>query len=163
MIVIYHDIGGTHSSATAANIHVNRLSEERVPDKQTLLSLPTFDRITRNDWGRLIYIGDDEFGAKVYTLCRQYASSIVIPAITDIYNIINNTTGNEGLFLVNTSPAVNSWMAIGGFMSRRLNMVAIGRHIVTMGTIKAYMNIVNIVRTVKSEIRSYIEKNEAGK
>lgn len=163
MIVIYHDIGGTHSSATAANIHVNRLSEDRVPDKQTLLSLPTFDRITRNDWGRLIYIGDDEFGVKVYTLCRQYASSIVISAITDIYNIINNTTGNEGLFLVNTSPTVNSWMAIGGFMSRRLNMVAIGRPIVTMGTIKAYMNIVNIVRTVKSEIRNYIEKSEAGK
>jgi hypothetical protein len=25
MIVIYHDVGGSHSSITAANIHINKL------------------------------------------------------------------------------------------------------------------------------------------
>ena len=49
--------------------------------------LPTFDKIHKNQLGHLIYIGEDEFGSKVYTLGRKYKPNIVIPAIIDIYNI----------------------------------------------------------------------------
>ncbi|HBM76341.1 MAG TPA: hypothetical protein DD429_12430 [Clostridiaceae bacterium] len=159
MIVIYHDIGGTHSSAVAANIHVNKLPWDDVPNKDALLSIPTFDRIEKKDWGRLIFMGKDEFGASVYTMCRQFAPMIVLPALTDIYNILNNTSGNEGLYLVNTSPTVNSLMAIGGFLSRRMKFVIVGRPIVTYGTLKAYKNIAGLVGKVKEQIKKDITSN----
>ncbi|MBP2032000.1 hypothetical protein J2Z42_000665 [Clostridium algifaecis] len=68
MIVIYHDVGGAHSTAVAANIHINKLPINKIPSKSELLNLPTFDKIEKNQIGRLIYIGKDEFNARVYTL-----------------------------------------------------------------------------------------------
>lgn len=151
MIVIYHDVGGAHSSCTAANIHVNNLPMNKIPSREELLNLPTFDKIEKKDQGHLLYIGQDEFGAKVYTLSRQYKPQLVIPAITDLYGIMNGNM--EGLFLANTSPTVNNLMKIGGFTSRRLHWVGFGRPIVTRGTLKTYENIVALVRGVKEDIR----------
>jgi Protein of unknown function (DUF3189) len=148
--VIYHDVGGAHSSCTAANIHINKLPMDRVPSREELLNLSTFDKITKDDQGHLIYLGDDEFGAKVYTLSRQYKPQLVIPAIIDTYRILNGDI--VGLFMGDTSPTVNNLMRIGGFSSRRLHWVSFGRPIVTTGTLKAYMDIVNVVKNVKEEM-----------
>jgi hypothetical protein len=48
------------------------------------LGLHTFDKIAKASYGRLIYIGTDEFGAKVYTLCRMRSKRFVVPAISDL-------------------------------------------------------------------------------
>jgi hypothetical protein len=156
MIVVYHDVGGSHSTAAAANIHINFLPRDIAPNKDVILALPTFDKLQKKDWGHLIYIGDDEFGASVYTISRQKAAKIVMPALADLYNILKNTNRNEGLYLVDTSPTVNFLMALGGFLSRRVGLVSIGRPIVTYGTIKAYKNITNIVEQVKGKVQKDI-------
>lgn len=156
MIVIYHDVGGCHSSAVAANMHINMLPMDTVPSKDVLISLPTFDNILKDDKGKLIYIGKDEFGAKVYTLSRRYNTKIVIPAISDIYNEINGSL--HGFFLADTSPSVNNLMRIGGFSSRALGLVSFGRPIVAKGTIKAYYDIVNIVQKTKEYMRNSLGK-----
>lgn len=150
MIIIYHDVGGAHSTATAANIHINNLPIDRVPDKSELLSLTTFDKINKNQLGHILYIGEDEFGSKVYTIGRKYNPNIVLSAIKDIFNIAG---GKEELYIVDTHPTVNVWMKIGGFTSRGLGIVSIGRPIVTYGTLKAYENIADIVKKVKDTIR----------
>ncbi|MCT8978155.1 DUF3189 family protein [Clostridium sp. CX1] len=150
MIVIYHDVGGTHSTATAANIHINNLPVDRIPNKSELLALPTFDKIHKNQLGHMIYIGKDEFGSKVYTVGRKYSPELLIPAIKDIFNIAG---GEEELKIVDTHPTVNMWMKIGGFTSRKLGIVSIGRPIVTYGTLKAYNSIAEIVKGVKSSIK----------
>lgn len=157
MIVIYHDVGGAHSSCTAANIHINKLPIDRVPGREDILNLPTFDKITKEDQGHLLYIGEDEFGAKVYTLSRQYKPKLVLPAVIDTYRIVNGDI--NGLFMGDTSPTVNNLMKIGGFSSRRLNLVSFGRPIVTKGTLKAYMEIVNVVKNVKIEIKNTLSKD----
>lgn len=156
MIVIYHDVGGCHSSAVAANIHINKLPMDSVPSEDMLISLPTFDNISKNDKGKLIYIGKDEFGAKVYTLCRRYNTKVVIPAISDLYNELNGSL--DGFFLADTSPSVNNLMRIGGFSSRALGLVSFGRPIVAKGTIKAYYDIVNIVQKTKEYMRNSLDK-----
>jgi len=153
MIVVYHDIGGAHSAAVAANIHTGNLPSDTVPERSAVLSLPTFDNIEKKDWGRFIHIGKDEFGADVYTLSRQRAPEIVIPAITDLYNILNNTERNEGLYVVDTSATVNLLMKIGGFLSRRLGLVGVGRPIVTYGTLQAYKDIADVVIKAKGKMR----------
>ena len=151
MIIIYHDVGGTHSTAVAANIHINNLPIDKVPDKNEILSLPTFDKIRKSQLGHLLYIGEDEFGFKVYTLGRKYKPNLVIPAMVDSFNIAGIKP--EELYIVDTHPTVNIWMKIGVFSSRGLNLVTFGRPIVTYGTLKTYENIATIVRGVKETIR----------
>lgn len=151
-MIVYHDIGGTHSTAVAANIHINKLPMDRVPDSKELLSLPTFDKIEKKDLGHIIYVGEDEFGSKVYTLGRKYSAKYTIPAIKDMFAILQESS--EDLCIIDTQPAVNLLMKIGGFSSRELKCVNFGRPIVTYGTQKAYMEIVNIVKGVKSDLRA---------
>jgi Protein of unknown function (DUF3189). len=151
MIIIYHDVGGAHSTAVAANIHINNLPIDKVPDKNEILALPTFDKIRKSQLGHLLYIGEDEFGFKVYTIGRKYKPNYVIPAIVDSFNIAG--VKPEELYIVDTHPTVNIWMKIGGFSSRGLNLVTFGRPIVTYGTLKAYKDIVAIVKGVKETIK----------
>lgn len=157
MIVIYHDVGGTHSTAVAAHIHINTLSPNITPTEEDLLALPTFDSLQKCDQGRLLYIGTDEFGCDVYTVSRQYKKNLVIPAIIDMYNINNGHL--KDLYVVDTSPTVNTLMKIGGFSSRRLHLVKFGRPIVTRGTIKAYNDIVKVVTQIKSTISKDLANN----
>ena len=156
MIVIYHDVGGSHSSCVAAHIHINNLPMDSIPSNNEILKLPTFDKLIKSQQGHLIYIGEDEFGAAVYTLSRQYKPQLVIPAISDLYGIINGTM--DGFILGDTSPTVNKLMQIGGFTSRRLGWVTFGRPIVTKGTLNAYFDIVNVVRNTKEEMKKTLKE-----
>ncbi|WP_123054437.1 DUF3189 family protein [Clostridium sp. JN-1] len=155
MIVIYHDVGGAHSTVAAANIHIGKLPMDRVPDTKELISLPTFDKITKDELGHLIYIGKDEFNTKVYTLGRKYAPNIVIPAIQDMCSICNKDS--KELLIIDTKPTVNFLMNVGGFTSRKLHLVSIGRPIVLKGTQQAYMDIVKLVQGVKSTLKLSIK------
>jgi len=147
MIVIYHDVGGAHSSCICANIHINKLKMDKIPNEEEILSLPTFDKITKTEYGRLIYIGTDEFGAKVYTLARMRSKKYVIPAISDMYQIFNGDM--NGFFLADTSPTVNNLMRLGGISSRVFGLVSFGRPIVTKGTLKGYTQMAELVKTTK--------------
>ncbi|EPY2280285.1 MULTISPECIES: DUF3189 family protein [Clostridium] len=151
IMIIYHDVGGSHSSCVAANIHVKNLPSNIIPPKEDLLKLPTFDKITKKDVGHLKFIGIDEFGHKVYTISVQYKPNIVIPALRDMYTELKGFDNN--LILVSSQPFVNTWMKIGGFTSRRLGIVPIGRPIVTYGTLKSYMGLVDLVEKVKKKIQ----------
>ncbi|MCT4594966.1 MAG: DUF3189 family protein [Anaeromicrobium sp.] len=152
MIVIYNDFGGTHSSATAAHIHVNKLPIDRIPNREELLSLPTFDKVNKSQHGNLIYIGEDELGCKVYTVACEFKPKLVIKAVEDMYKITHGSL--DGLYTINTKHTVNIWMKIGGFFSRYLGLVSFGRPIVTHGTLKAYDNISSLVSNVKKQISS---------
>jgi hypothetical protein len=154
VIVIYHDVGGAHSSCVCANLHINKLSMDKIPTEEEILSLPTFDKITKADYGRLIYIGTDEFGAKVYTLCRMRSKKYVIPAISDMYQIFNGNM--NGFFLADTSPTVNNLMRIGGVSSRIFGLISFGRPIVAKGTLQGYTQMVDLVKTTKEYMRKHI-------
>lgn len=154
MIVIYHDVGGAHSSCVCANIHINKLPTDIIPDINQILSLPTFDKISKNEYGRLIYIGKDEFGAEVYTLCRMKNQKFVIPAISDMYKIHNGNM--DGFFLANTSPTVNNLMRLGGISSRGFGLISFGRPIAAKGVLNGYPNMVNLVRQTKEYMSKHI-------
>lgn len=156
MIIIYYDVGGSHSSAIAANIHIKKLSANSIPSKEALLNLPTFDKLKKSQVGHLVYIGTDEHDNMVYTLACKNAMNIVVPAMTDLYNEMHDSGNN--LLMVCTQPAVNLLMKIGGGSSRKLNMVAFGRPIVTYGSIKAFPEIAAIVKKTKKQIEDQLYK-----
>ncbi|OCL26116.1 hypothetical protein U472_08860 [Orenia metallireducens] len=150
MDIIYHDVGGTHSVAVASALHLNKLPMDRTPNKDEILSLPTFDKLKTKDLGHLIYQGEDEFGNQVYTLGCKYAEKFVIPAIKDTYNLLGD---EEELMLVKTKSTINFTMKVGGYTSRALGLMTIGRPIVTQGVLKAYPKIVELVSEVKRELK----------
>jgi hypothetical protein len=150
MHIIYHCVGGAHSSAIASAIHLGLLPRKRVATAVEILSIPYFDNTTREHYGRIIHRGIDEYGNDIYTLSRQFSGDIIIRALRDLCLIINGS-GNE-VVLINVSEAVNTTMKIGGFLSRRLNTIAVGRPIVLWGSRKAYMDIVKIVNNTKEKV-----------
>jgi hypothetical protein len=154
MIVIYHDFGGTHTSCVCANIHINKLPMDKIPDKDEIINLPTFDKVRKNEYGRLLYIGTDEMGAQVYTLCRKHSKKFVIPAISDMYQIFNGNL--DGFFLANTSPTVNNLMRIGGLTSRVLGLIYFGRPIAAKGVQKDYTKLVDLVKTTKDYMHNHL-------
>lgn len=150
MNIIYHCVGGTHSSAIAAAIHLDHLPKNRKPSKQEILSVPYFDSLNKEDQGKILFRGKDSVNNSIFTLSRQFVPQLVLPAIKDAWELAGGM--REDLLLVNTMPSVNLLMRIGGFSSRRLNLVSIGRPIVTLGAIRAYEEILKIVADTRKTI-----------
>jgi len=163
MLVVYYDVGGAHSVQVAAGIHLNILPSDRVPEPDELFNMPKFDNTSELDYGRLLYIGNDEFDHQIYTLSCQYASKLMIPALRDMHRIAGGR--EENLLLVSTKSTINTLMKIGGFSSRRLKWVGFGRPIVVKGTLKAYPQISRLVARVKAELpqiqpEKYLQKGD---
>lgn len=150
LYIVYHDVGGTHSTVVAAAIHLHQLPIERIPSKSEILNLPLFDRLEKKDIGRLIFHGKDEYGHNVYTLSRQYSPHLVVNAITTVFDMVDQDKNK--LLCIDTSKTVNNLMRIGGGSSRRFGLVSFGRPIVTYGTIKAYPQIADLVKRTKLKI-----------
>jgi len=119
------------------------LPRDRTPNKDELLKIPFYDTLEKIDQGKILYRGTDKFGNKVYTLSRQFVPHLVIPAVQDMWKALEQNEND--LLFINTMPAVNWLMKIGGFSSRRLGWVRFGRPIVIRGTLKAYKKILRIV------------------
>lgn len=152
MNIIYHCRGGTHSSPTAAALHLGILSMDRVPDSRTLMNyVPDFDLTDRRAFGHLRFMGIDEFGHKIFCMGRRKAAHIVIPAVKDALRIAG-ADPDEFVF-INVMPTVNVWMKVGGFSSRALRLVSFGRPLVVLGTQKAFPEIAQIVKRTKSALR----------
>ncbi|WP_026487480.1 DUF3189 family protein [Caldanaerobius polysaccharolyticus] len=147
MIILYHCYGGSHSSIIACWIHLNKLPMDSVPDRKHIESLPLFDQLTSQDYGRIMKIGTDEFGNTICSMGVKNQKDMIIPALKDLYYEIYKNT--DGFLDVDTSHAVNLTMKIGGFISRTLKLTALGRPIVALGSIKAYKNIARIVENTK--------------
>ena len=144
MYVVYNCVGGTHSSAIAAAIHLGILSPDRTPSKEEVIDVPYFDTLEKKDQGKIIFRGIDENHNKVFTLSRQFVPELVIPDVEDAFQLGGGL--RKDLLLVDTMPSVNLLMKIGGFSSRRLHWVSFGRPIVALGVVKNYHEMVKIVK-----------------
>jgi hypothetical protein len=71
-------------------------------------------------------------------------------ALPDILNIYGKPS--DDLHMVNTLGCVNFPMRLGGYLSRRLRLVNIGRPLVLKGSIMAYPALVKLVGKVKEDI-----------
>ncbi|MDD3298986.1 MAG: DUF3189 family protein [Firmicutes bacterium] len=151
MHIIYHCVGGTHSSAIASAVHLCILPRNRVATDREILSIPYYDNISVEQYGRIIHRGIDEYGNNIYTLSRQFSGNIIIRALKDLSLIL--AKDETRMVFVNVSPAVNTIMKIGGFLSRKLHMVTLGRPIVLWGSRRAYMDIVGIVNRTREKVQ----------
>jgi hypothetical protein len=154
MICIYYDFGGTHSSSIAAAIHLKLISADRVPSKDEVMKVPMFDKLSFQDRAKIVYRGTDDEGNKVFTLGHGIHKKMVFCLQNAIYMLHQQYGFNEKLVLSSTAPTVPLSMTFGGFFSRALKLVFIGRPLLIMGARKNFKKIVKLVDTTKNSARS---------
>lgn len=72
MIYIYNDYGGTHTTALAAAYHLKEITQsERKLTKEEILNVNYFNKLTKDDAGKIIFHEIDEHGDSVYTIGRR--------------------------------------------------------------------------------------------
>jgi hypothetical protein len=146
MKIIYHCFGGSHSSVTAAAIHLGLLEKHRPPTNDELMSLPYYDKTTNNDFGSIRFMGVDEYGNQVYVLGKKSLGG----RFTNILNGVAQILGKDNqVIVVNTMDRVNISMKLGGFTSRRIGLPSLGRPVVTKGTRDAFFDLVNLVEITR--------------
>lgn len=148
MKIIYHCYGGAHASPTAAAIHLGLLPSDRRPTFAELLKTPRFDEIGYWEHGKLFWAGVDTAGNEVYTLGRRNAAALVINLIKEFTRLVGGNP--DDYYFVNCVQLLNPFMVTGGYSSRSLGWVGLGRPLVTFGTILSFPILVKIVqRTIK--------------
>ncbi|SMB94437.1 Protein of unknown function [Desulfonispora thiosulfatigenes DSM 11270] len=147
MYIIYHCFGGSHSSVTSASIHVGILKENKIPTANELLALPYYDNQINEDHGYLRFMGHDEFGNQVYITGKQNLGESYEKIIRSLASILN--IPNEEIIFIDPMPYVNFLMVIGGYLSRKLGLIAIGRPIVILGTQISFYKFSHLVNIIK--------------
>lgn len=154
MIYIYYDFGGTHSSSIAAAIHLKLIPAGKIPDRNEVMNVPMFDKLSFQDRAKIVYRGTDEEGSKVFTLGHGIHKKMVFCLQNAIYMLHQQYGFNERLILSSTSPTVPLSMTFGGFFSRALKLVFIGRPLLIKGARKNFKKIVTLVDITKNSARS---------
>ncbi|ELK45605.1 DUF3189 family protein [Bacillus sp. SB49] len=151
MIYIYNDYGGTHTTSIAAAYHLGYLQKGQILDKQDILEIPFFNKLTKKDAGRLLFHGQDSKGHDVYTIGRK-SQNLVVPALSDLCQIFFQMFDIEDrIVFSNTSPTVPFVMSIGGGLSRGLGIDTFGVPLLIKGAQKCHPLIEQLVEhTIKT-------------
>ncbi|WP_350342461.1 DUF3189 family protein [Proteinivorax tanatarense] len=156
MKIIYNCYGGSHSSVLSGYVHCGLIEKHKVPKAKTLLSLAFYDSQKAGDHGVLQFIGTDYRGNLVYSVGLESEPEFSQKCVKNIAAVMG-VNSDEYIF-VNTMPAVNWHMRIGGFLSRALGLKAVGRPLVIFGTQRAFFNIVNLVEQNIKELEEGKQK-----
>ncbi len=139
--VIFHCYGGAHSSVTSAGIYLGLLPRNRVPGTGELLTVPHYDGEEPITHGHFRFMGRDQTSRAVFVLGKGMMgpqTNRLMAVVAGIYGCAGN------LFSIDTTAFVNTLMVIGGYTSRVLKLVCLGRPIVVLGTKLAYFNFVEL-------------------
>ncbi|PLS09480.1 DUF3189 family protein [Neobacillus cucumis] len=158
MIYIYNDYGGTHTTSMAAAYHLKQLPQsERKLTTDEILNINYFNKLTKEQFGRLIYHGKDEEGNLVYTIGRK-RDKLVVPALKEMALMLQEKFHfKEKIIFSNTSPTVPLTMSLGGFFSRGLKIDFIGVPLLVNGAKQCCDNIYRLVENTKHIAHTYNE------
>ncbi|WP_160723410.1 DUF3189 family protein [Bacillus sp. USDA818B3_A] len=150
MIYIYNDYGGTHTTSLAAAYHLKQLPQsERKLTTEEILNVKYFNKLTKEQFGKLIYHGEDEEGNAVYTIgCKR--NKLVIPSLKELTLLLQERFHfKEKIIFSHTSPTVPLPMSLGGFFSRGLKLDFIGVPLLVIGAKLCCDNIYRLVENTK--------------
>ncbi len=148
MKIIYSCYGGAHSSVVAASIHMGYLPIDRIPTKKEILSIPYYDQSPKEFRGTPIYMGKDDQLREVYVVgMGPYRTEYTEIAYNFAFQINNEVKKN--IRIVNVVPLLNFSVRLGGFLSRRIGLIQIGRPLTAMGIQKNYHLFLQLVNNVK--------------
>ncbi|HPT77731.1 MAG TPA: DUF3189 family protein [Candidatus Atribacteria bacterium] len=150
-ILVYYCYGGAHTSVTCASIHLNYLPSDRIPGPEEFAPLPFYDKMDHDKLGTPVYMGRDEYGWDVYIIGLKRANAVIIPAIRTYLNACGKDQAD--LLLVNALVELHPLTSIGGYSSRRLGLLSLGRRMTVWGIRKSYPKFLDLVSRVKENLR----------
>lgn len=145
MKIIYHCFGGSHSSVTAASLHLGLLAKDRLPSAEELMALPYYDKTNNQDFGAIHYMGRDEQGNDIYVLGKKSLGNRFSNVLMGVAELL----GKEEILAINVMDRVNISMKLGGFTSRRLHIPFLGRPVVIWGTRQAFKSMISLIEVIK--------------
>jgi len=113
------------------------------------MALPYFDKTPGEVYGIIRFMGQTSEGDEVYALGKKNLGgrlNHVFLGLAELLGVENQ------VIVVNTMPYVNIIMMVGGFLSRRLGIVILGRPILIWGTRLAFPDLVGLVKTIKTKM-----------
>lgn len=125
-----------------------------------MLQIPFFDQLTSESHGKLVKAGIDHLGNEVYFMGRRREEKLIMNIIRE-FSRFNGIDPAEYYF-VNCVQLLNLFMVTGGFSSRGMGWVGLGRPIVTFGTILSFPIIAGIVRKTIGELEGIRARNQDG-
>ncbi len=146
MKIIYHCFGGSHSSVLAAALHLGIIDKNKIPGMSEMLKIPYFDKTTDEDFGSIRLMGVDEFNNEVYVLGKKNLGKRYANILIGIADILG---AREELLTIDCMSRVNWGMKIGGFTSRRMGWVRLGRPVLGIGSEAAFSDLVNLVEIAR--------------
>ena len=160
VIYIYNDYGGTHTTSLAAAYHLKQLPQsERKLTSEEILNVKYFNKLTNEDFGKIIFHGTDDEGNSVYTIGRK-RNKLVVPALIELIILLQGKFHfDEKIVLSNTSPTVPFVMSMGGFFSRGLKIDFIGVPLLVKGAKQCCDNIYRLVENTKEVGRNSLNEN----
>lgn len=160
MIYIYNDYGGTHTTSLAAAYHLKQLPQsERKLTSEEILKVKYFNKLTKSDFGKIIFHGTDEEGNSVYSIGRK-RNKFVVPALKELTLLLQGKYHfEEKIVFSNTSPTVPFAMSLGGFFSRGLGLDFIGVPLLVIGAKQCCDNIFRLVENTKQVGRTTFNEN----
>lgn len=150
MKIFYHCFGSSHSSVIAANIHVGNLPQNRIPSWKEINSIPHFDRTQKKQIGEPFYIGKDESNNEVYIVGLTHKKNIPLNAVDSLASIFS--LPKRDYVFVDALPSINRLAKFGGFLSRGMGLVFIGRPLAIFGIQTSYKNLLHLVEQTKKYI-----------
>lgn len=148
--VVYSCYGSAHSSVVCAALHLGRLPRDRRPRPAEIADLPHFDRITWAELGDLHLIGLDEGDRAIYTVGMGGGYELMRLAIYDLLDAYR--VPHDHLVLVNALPGTNLWTLLGGYLSRRLGLVCLGRPLTLVGVTRCYKRFISLVAQTRQRL-----------
>ncbi len=147
MKIFYYCYGSAHSSVVAASIHLGLLPIDRIPVSNEFKRLPHYDKTESFEIGIPFFMGKDECNSDVYILGMASQRDLIKRAMLSFLTHLGIDT--QDLLLIDTLENVNLITKIGGFTSRRLGFVGIGRPLTIIGIKQKYQDFIKLVDDVK--------------
>ncbi len=146
MKIIYHCFGGSHSSILAAALHLGLIEKKRLPSMDEMLALPYFDKTSKMDFGSIRFMGIDEYKNEVYVLGKKNVGRRYGNILIGVAELLGKKVE---IIFVDCMTRVNLGMKLGGFTSRRIGWVSLGRPVLGRSTRKAFWDLVNLVEITR--------------
>lgn len=129
--IIYHCFGAAHTSVTAAALHCGRLPARGRVTAGEVLGVPGFDRRGGRDIGAAFFFGCDSRACEVYVIGFDGSRQLIARAAKELLAHVPGAAGR--VLLAETLPAASALVKVGGYSSRRLGLVRLGRPLAAMG------------------------------
>ncbi|MDD4569966.1 MAG: DUF3189 family protein [Tepidanaerobacteraceae bacterium] len=147
MKIFYCCYGSAHSSVVAASIHLGLMPVNRIPVANEFMYLPHYDETRSFEIGTPFFMGKDEFNSDVFILGMGSERKLIKKAILSF--LTHMGLNSKELLMVDTLHNVNWITKIGGFTSRRLGLISIGRPLTIIGIQQKYRYFIELVNNVK--------------